>query len=94
MIKPIHKQIIIGIFLGLIGACQQQSEKQKAFCNCLAISEQLNKEASKYNHIALQDIQDEDVETLKKIMREKDSICAPYDQLDAKELIQMREKCQ
>jgi len=63
------------------------------FCDCLIISEQLNEQATKYGGIAIDEINDADIITLKRLIRDKDSICEPYELLSAEKLRKMREDC-
>ncbi len=75
----------------ILAACS--SGKDERFCECLTVSEELNTEASKYEAVALDQITDQDVTTLKSLMHEKDSICEPYELLGGEELKKLREAC-
>lgn len=70
------------------------SDKDGRFCECLAISEDLNTEAAKYGSVSFDKITDEDVSVLKSLMYKKDSICEPYEVLGGEELLKKKESCQ
>ncbi len=82
---------ILFLFSLLLFACS--SNKDQRFCDCLTTSDELNAEASKYGSVALEDLTDKDVTTLKSLMHKKDSICAPFEVLGGEELLKKKEAC-
>lgn len=83
------KSIVLAALL--LAACS--SGKDERFCECLTFSDELNSEAVKYGSVSLDEITDQDVAALKSLMREKDSICEPYEILGGEELLKKKAAC-
>jgi hypothetical protein len=83
------KSIVLASLLVLV-AC-----KDKRFCECLKVSDDLNSEAAKYSapDFSLDQTTDEDVLKLKSLTSQKDSICQPYELLGGEELLKKKQAC-
>ncbi|MCO5258748.1 MAG: hypothetical protein M9916_01265 [Crocinitomicaceae bacterium] len=84
------KKIIVLASLFLAISC---SNKDKQFCECLSVGDELNTEAAKYSSVALDELTDKDVEKLRELKEKKDSICAPYEMMSGPEMLKKKEAC-
>jgi len=85
----------IGVAIFIITSCNNRklTTENRRFCDCLTISKTLNNEASKYSKIDMDELSDSDISKFKHLIKEKDSLCEPFEWLSADELKPMRDNC-
>lgn len=85
------KKVVLPLVLLLLVSCS--SNKDERFCECLSVGEKLNIEAAKYSSKSIKEVSSEEVEALKKLSKEKDSVCSPYDSMNGEEMLKKKEAC-
>lgn len=81
---------VVIVSMMLVFSC---SNKDKQFCECLEVGNELNQEAAKYSSIELDKITDKDVAKLKALKEKKEKICAPYETMAGPEMLKKQEAC-
>lgn len=83
----------IGVVVASLMLVFSCSNKDKQFCECLEVGNELNQEAVKYSSTNLDKITDEDVAKLKALKEKKEKICAPYETMAGPEMLKKQEAC-
>lgn len=85
------KNVILPFVLLVLVSCS--SNRDERFCDCLSISDELNTEAAKYSSKSVRDVSSEEIEALKILSKQKDSVCSPYDSMSGEEMLKKKKAC-